>query len=80
MATAIFHVVCGHEDFDDAASKIFELVREAERTAPGKRRVLLRDIEGHRNDQGGNDWYMFELQRDFVLRFLMPFLAEAHLP
>lgn len=77
---ALYHVVYREEGFEDAAKTLFELVRESERTRPGKRRVLYLDIEGHRNAQGGYDHDMVELQREFVGRFLMPFLAEAHLP
>lgn len=79
-AIAIYHVVYFHEDFEDAASKLFELVRGAERRTPGKRRALFLDIEGHRNDQGGYDQDMLELQRDFILGQLMPYLSEVHFP
>ena len=38
------------------------------------------DIEGHRNDEGGYNRDMFELQRDFLLGFLMPYLTECSVP
>jgi hypothetical protein len=79
-AAALYHVVYAHEGFEEAATALFGLVRNAEQAQPGKRRVLHLDIEGHRNPQGGYDTEMLELQRDFVLGFLSPFLAEAHLP
>ena len=77
---ALYHIVYRDEGFEEAATALFELVREAERTYPGQRRVLYLDIEGHRNEQGGYDHDMLELQREFVLGVLRPFLAEAHLP
>lgn len=79
-AVAIYHIVYRDESFEDAAGKLFELVQHAERTRPGQRRILYLDIEGHRNEQGGYDSDMFELQREFILGVLMPFLAEIHLP
>jgi hypothetical protein len=77
---ALYHMVYRDEGFEEAATALSEITREAERTHPGQRRVLYLDIEDHRNPQGGYDHDMFELQRDFILGLLMPFLAEAHLP
>jgi hypothetical protein len=77
---AIYHVVYPEEGFEEAAEALFTLVRETEGTQPGKRRVLYLDIEGHRNTEGGYDDDMFELQCNYVLGFLMPYLAEAYLP
>ena len=77
---AIYHVVYRHERFEDAAGKLFELVQHAEGTRPGQRRALYLDIEGHRNEQDDYARGMLELQREFILGVLMPFLAEAHLP
>jgi hypothetical protein len=76
----LYHVVYPHEGFDEAATALFELVRGTEQRSPGQRRVLYLDIDGHRNDEGGYDLEMYELQTHFVLDFLMPFLAEARLP
>ncbi len=80
LTVALYHIVYRDEGFEEAATALFEIVREAERIYPGQRRILYLDIEGHRNEQGGYDHDVFELQRDFVLGVLMPFLAEAHLP
>lgn len=76
----LYHRVLAHEGFEQAATALFEMVREAERRWPGKPRHLYLDIDGHRNDQGGYDADMFELQRDYVLGSLMPFLSQAGLP
>jgi hypothetical protein len=77
---AIYHVVYREEGFEQAARMLFELVRRAEQTHPGKPRMLFLDIEGHRNEKGGYDHDMLELQTDFILGFLMPFLTEASMP
>lgn len=53
---------------------------EAEQRSSGQRRILYLDIDGHRNDKGGYDPDMHELQTHFILEFLMPFLAVSHLP
>jgi hypothetical protein len=42
--------------------------------------ILYLDIDGHRSNNDGYDRDMHELQAHFIMRFLMPFLAEAHLP
>jgi hypothetical protein len=56
------------------------LVQEAQKKCPEKKRVLYLDIEGHRNKKGGFNDEMFELQKDFLLGFLMQFLTEIHGP
>jgi hypothetical protein len=76
----LYHVVYPHEGFNEAATALFEVVRGAEQRSPGQRRVLYLDIDGHRNDEGGYDLDMYELQTHFVVDFLMPFLTESHLP
>ncbi|MUT65955.1 hypothetical protein GOM71_08420 [Paenibacillus sp. NEAU-GSW1] len=38
------------------------------------------DIEGHKNKDGGFDHDMFELQKDFILSFLMQFISEVSMP
>jgi hypothetical protein len=79
-AIGLYHAVYSNEGFNEAATALFDLVREAEQRSPGQRRILYLDIDGHRNDKGGYDLDMHELQTHFVVEFLMPFLAEVHLP
>jgi hypothetical protein len=79
-AIGLYHAVYPNEGFNEAATALFELVRGAEQRSPGRRRVLCLDIDGHRNDKGGYDLEMYELQTHFVVDFLMPFLAESYLP
>jgi hypothetical protein len=79
-AVALYHVVYGQEGFEEAARQLFTLVREAQAKFPNRRRSLFLDIEGHRNEQGGFDVDMFELQKDFLIGFLGQFLSEIYCP
>lgn len=79
-AIALYHVVYAKETFEDAAQVLFQLVRDAEKRYPGQRRILFLDIEGHRNNAGGFDRDMAELQTEFLTGFLMSFVSEAHIP
>jgi hypothetical protein len=42
--------------------------------------MLYLDIEGHQVKEGGFDADMLELQKEFLLGFLSPFLSEIHCP
>jgi hypothetical protein len=79
-ATAIYYSVKAHETFETAAQRLFELVQKAQRTRPGRRRIIYLDIEGHRNARGGFDDDMLELQERFLIGFLGEFVAELGLP
>jgi hypothetical protein len=79
-AVAIYHVVRRGEDFDHTAHILFELVQAAQRRQPGRKRSLYLDIEGHRNSEGGFDADTLELQKEFLIGFLAPFLSEIHGP
>jgi hypothetical protein len=79
-AVAIYHVVYAHEGFEESAQALFRLVQNAQRQQPGKKRNLFLDIDGHRNNEGGFDSDMHELQNEFVLGFLSQFLSEIHAP
>ena len=68
----IYHVVFENETFETAARSLVKLVYEAQGREPNVRRCLYLDIEGRRNKKGGFDADMFELQRHFLLGFLMP--------
>jgi hypothetical protein len=56
------------------------LVRDAQERAPGQKRLLYLDIEGHRNSEGGFDADMLELQKEFLIGFLAQFLTEISAP
>jgi hypothetical protein len=79
-AVAIYHVIYSHEQFEESAQILFRLVQRAQTLAPGKKRNLFLDIEGHRNSLGGFDADMVELQQDFLLGFLSRFLSEIRCP
>ena len=79
-AIAIYHVVYAYEGFEKSAQILFDLVRKAQESSPNQKRILYLDIEGHRNEIGGFDNDMFELQRHFILGFLMPYLNAAYIP
>ena len=79
-AVALYHVVYRHEGFEEAAQTLFTLVKDAQARFPDRRRMLFVDIEGHRNEQGGFDADMIELQTDFLVGFLGPYLSEVHCP
>ena len=77
---ALYHRVLRRENFEKAAKDLVSLVYAAEKKEPGKPRILYLDIDGHRNAQNGFDVDMLELQKEFGLNFLLPFLTEIHFP
>lgn len=77
---ALYHCVYPEENFERAAREIFDLIVHTIKFFPNAKRSLYLDIEGHRTPTGAFDDDMFELQKDFLLGFLMPFLAELHTP
>ncbi|SIO36381.1 hypothetical protein SAMN05444166_4113 [Singulisphaera sp. GP187] len=77
---ALYHNVYRNEGFEEAALTLFKLVQDAQVKSPNQRRTLFLDIEGHRNEQGGFDSDMFELQQEFLIGFLSQFLSEIHCP
>ena len=79
-AVAIYHLVYAHEGFDESAKALWKLLQEAQLHQPGKRRILYLDIESHRDDQGTFDADMLELQRNFLVECLGPYLSEIHTP
>jgi hypothetical protein len=77
---ALYHVVYEHEGFEKSAQILFKLVQRAQELQPNRKRMLVLDIDGHRNGQGGFDADMLELQKDFLAGFLARFLAEVRCP
>ena len=77
---ALYHYVYRHENFVESAQILFKLVKYAQKHFPGKPRYLYLDIEEHKNSSGGYDRDMFELQRDFILGFLGPYLSSIRMP
>ena len=79
-AVALYHVIYKHEGFEESAQNLFKLVQQVQRLSPGKKRKLYLDIDGHRVKEGGFDADMLELQKEFLLGFLSPYLSEMHCP
>lgn len=77
---AIKHTVFAEENFQTAARMLYKLIYTAQQKFPNQKRILYLDIEGHRNNAGGYDRDMLELQKEFMLDFLLPYLSVAHLP
>ncbi|MNO70968.1 HNH endonuclease [compost metagenome] len=77
---AIYHVVFEHEDFETSANILMKLLQNAQKQLPNQKRYLYLDIDGHRNKSGGYDHDMFELQKDFIIGFLMQFFTKIHMP
>ena len=76
----LYHRVMRRENFEKAATDIFNLLKSAQTKSPNAPRLLFVDIDGHKNDQGGYDNDMFELQKDFGLGFLAKYFTEVHFP
>ena len=79
-SVALYYCVKAKEGFTSAAQYLFNLVNQAQRLHPDRKRVLYLDIDGHRNSQGGFDSDMLEVQKEFLLGFLMEFLTEVKMP
>ncbi len=77
---ALYHCVYPEENFEQAAREIFDLVTHTIEFFPNAKRSLYLDIEGHRTPTDAFDDDMFELQKDFLLGYLMPFLTEVRVP
>ena len=77
---ALYHYVYSHENFEETAQMLFKMVKNARDQFPGKPRYLYLDIEGHRNQAGGFDRDMFELQSHFLPEFLGKYLCAFYVP
>lgn len=69
-----------NENFEQAAKKIYRLIYEIGEREPNLKRALVVEIQGHRNEEGGYDHDMFELQYEFLLKCMLPFLHSLHIP
>lgn len=77
---AIYHRVMRRENFETAAKDLIGLLAEAQKTQPDRPRKLYLDIDGHRNEAGGFDADMLELQKEFGIGFLLQYFTEVHFP
>lgn len=76
---ALYHAVLANETFDDAAEMLLQIVQKAARDHAGKPRHLYLDIDEHKNEQGGWDDDMLELQVQFI-GFLSSWLSSWSFP
>lgn len=76
----IYHLVLENEDFIIAATHIHKLILDAQNQFPNRSRFLYLDIDGHRNEKGGFDKDMYELQRHFLLGFMTQYLSRLYIP
>lgn len=79
-SVALYHRVEKHEDFYVAAKRIFDLIKSSQQNHMNISRILYLDIDGHRNALGDFDPDMYELQKDYLLGFLLPYLTEVTMP
>ena len=77
---AIYHRVYRRENFEKAAQDLIGLLYAAQCKKPDQPRALYVDIDGHRNEAGGFDADMLELQMEFAVNVLLPYVKELHLP
>lgn len=77
---ALYHRVMPRENFEKAAKDLFHLIQSAQIKFPNSSRLLYVDIDGHRNEAGGFDEDMLELQKEYGAGFLLKFCDEIHLP
>ncbi|MEU5901450.1 hypothetical protein [Streptomyces venezuelae] len=52
-AVLLYHDMAVYENFERCARRVFEVLGNAEARMPGKPRLLLLRVQGHRNDAGG---------------------------
>lgn len=69
-----------NENFEQAATKIYNLIYNTQKRFPELNRTLIIEIEGHRNSQGGYDKDMFELQYEFLTKAMFQFIHILHIP
>ena len=76
----IFYKIKEKENFEMAANRIYNLIYRIQEENPYKDRTLILEIEGHRNKSGEYDNDMFELQFDFLIDIMFPYLHALHMP
>lgn len=68
------------ENFEQAAQKIFNaIVNEKKKNKKSKIELIVK-IDGHRNEKGGFDNDMFELQMEFLTKSIFKYLYKMTIP
>ena len=76
----LVHTVFKHEDWETSARMIIDIINAAARKFPGKPRILVLDIEGHRTSNGAFDYDTWTLQHTIIQKLLSPWLDEVDMP
>lgn len=76
----VYHRIMHKENFEIAAHDLFNLLKSAQSSNPDMPRALYVDIDGHRNEEGGYDDDMLEIQKEFGIGFLGKYFTEVHFP
>lgn len=79
-SVSVYYVVQPEETFEEAASGVVELVREAEQRYPGWPRTFYLDIVGHSDDQGRLEDDFVEFQQEFLFSIIGPFVTAMETP
>ena len=77
---SLYHIVEESDDFNKAASDIFNLVKSSQEKYPDWPRVLYLDIAGHLDELGRFEDDMVELQQEFLIAALGKFLTALDMP
>ncbi len=78
--TAILLCIGPDQSFDDAATKLFELLQRAQSQFPDVPRHLYIEIDGHSGERGGFDTDFFEFQQEFLLGGMGRFFTMIDTP
>lgn len=77
---SVYHIAGEQDGFEQAATDIFALLKEAQERFPDWPRVLYLDVEGHLDEQGRFEPDFVELQQEFLIGALGQFFAALDMP
>ena len=77
---SLYQIVAADESFEEAASRAFALLREAQESYPDWPRVYYLEVEGHKGPQSGFDADFFEFQQEFWFQTIAHFVTAFETP
>ena len=77
---SLYHIIEEDATFDTAAQDLFAIISEAQKKYPDWPRVLYLDIQGHLDQLGRFEDDMVELQQEFLIAAMGPFLTALDMP
>ena len=77
---AVYHVVGPDDTFEQAATALMALVRQAQNEYPDWPRVLYLDVDGHEGNAAGFTPDLYELQQEFLFSAIAPFVSAFETP